>query len=161
MEAAAQRKAEEGKASQDEADWLSILFVDEAHNIVPESERTVTSNVLQQLARMGRHFRTGLILASQSPADLDSSILQRMQTRFIFSLEQNQLRAIAGVKTDLGEELTLALPKLGRGTCAVSGNGDQIRHGFLLKVRERRTPVGGGTPPVFSKRVKSTLSQDL
>lgn len=148
---------EQGNAEPGDADWLAVLFIDEAHNVVPEGQTTVTSNVIRELARMGRHSRTGLILASQSPADLDASILKRMQTRLIFALERDQLRSIGGVRSDLGDELVDALPKLGRGVCAVSGNGDQIRHGFLMKVRQRRTPVGGGTPPVFAGRTKKPL----
>lgn len=148
------RRVEQGKAQEGDRDWLAVLFIDEAHNVVPDGQTTVTSNVLRELARMGRHSRTGLILASQSPADLDASILKRMQTRFIFALERDQLKAIGGVRSDLGDELVDALPKLSRGICAVSGNGDQIRHGFMMKIRERRTPVGGGTPPVFAGRVK-------
>lgn len=148
---------EAGRATAEQAAWLAVLFIDEAHNVVPEAEASVSTTVLRELARMGRHSRTGLILASQSPADLDASILKRLQTRFIFALERDQLKSIGGVRSDLGDELVDALPKLGRGICAVSGNGDQIRHGFLMKVRERRTPVGGGTPPVFAGRVKLAL----
>lgn len=151
------RRVEEGKPQPGDAEWLAVLFIDEAHNVVPEGHTTVTSNVLRELARMGRHSRTGLILSSQSPVDLDASILKRLQTRFIFALERDQLKSIGGVRSDLGDELVDALPKLGRGICAVSGNGDQIRHGFLMKVRERRTPVGGGTPPVFASRSKKPL----
>jgi DNA helicase HerA-like ATPase len=153
------RRVEQGKAEADDVDWLAVLFIDEAHNVVPEGQTTVTSNVLRELARMGRHSRTGLILASQSPADLDASILKRMQTRLIFALERDQLKSIGGVRSDLGDELVDALPKLGRGICAVSGNGDQIRHGFLMKVRKRRTPVGGGTPAVFAARSKKPLAK--
>ncbi len=36
---------------------------------------------------------------------------------------------------------------------------NQIRHGFLMKVRERRTPVGGGTPAVFAARTKKPLAK--
>ncbi len=151
------QQVNQGKATPDEQRWLAGLFIDEAHYVVPEAEATVSTTVLRELARMGRHARTSLILASQSPADLDKSILKRLQTRFVFALERDQLNAIGGVRSDLGDELSDALPKLARGVCAVSGNGDQIRHGFVMKVRERRTPVGGGTPPVFANRVKRPL----
>jgi DNA helicase HerA-like ATPase len=131
-----------------------MLFVDEAHAVAPNSDEVVSTQVLYELARMGRHVRTGLMLSSQSPADLDRSILKRLQTRFIFALEKDQLSAIGGVGADLGEELLTQLPKLPRGVCAVSGTSELIKHGFLLKVRKRRTPVGGGTPGVFSQREK-------
>lgn len=138
--------------------WFSLFIVDEAHQVAPNEENVVSSQVMFELARMGRHVRTGLILSSQSPADLNSSVLKRMQTRFIFALEKDQIRAIQGVTADLDERLLSQLPKLPRGVCAVSGSSEIIRHGFLLRVRERESPVGGSTPKVFGGRKKTTLN---
>jgi DNA helicase HerA-like ATPase len=137
--------------------WFSLLFVDEAHAVAPNSEDVVSTQVLYELARMGRHVRTGLLMSSQSPADLDRSILKRLQTRFIFALERDQLSAIGGISADLGEDLLRHLPKLPRGVCAVSGTSELIRHGFLLSVKQRRTPIGGKTPSVFQHREKKML----
>lgn len=139
------------------ASWFSLLFVDEAHAVAPNSEDVVSTQVLYELARMGRHVRTGLLMSSQSPADLDRSILKRLQTRFVFALERDQLAAIGGINADLGDDLLRHLPKLPRGVCAVSGTSELIRHGFLLSVKERRTPVGGKTPSVFQNRHKKKL----
>jgi DNA helicase HerA-like ATPase len=139
------------------AQWFALLFVDEAHMVVPNDESVVSTQVLYELARMGRHVRTGLILSSQSPADLDPSVLKRLQSRFVFALEKDQLKAIPGVNADLHERILEQLPKLPRGVCAVSGSSELVNHGFLLKVRERKTPVGGKTPPVFSGRTKQAI----
>jgi DNA helicase HerA-like ATPase len=150
--------AEKAVAGDEEAKkWFSVFMVDEAHQVAPE-EFVVSSQVMFELARMGRHVRTGLVLSSQSPADLNSSVLKRMQTRFIFALEKDQIRAIQGVAADLDERLLAQLPKLPRGVCAVSGSSEIVRHGFLMRVRERETPVGGSTPKVFSGRKKEKLS---
>jgi DNA helicase HerA-like ATPase len=146
------QKAEAGDAEA--AEWFATLLIDEAHMIVPGDDRTVSTQVIYELARMGRHVRTGLILASQSPADLDQSVLKRLQTRFIFALERDQLRSIGGVVADLGERLLSAIPKLPRGICAVSGVSEVVSHGFLMKVRARQTSVGGSTPQVFARRQK-------
>jgi DNA helicase HerA-like ATPase len=143
------------KGDKDAAAWFSLLFIDEAHAVAPSSEDVVSTQVLYELARMGRHVRTGMILSSQSPADLDRSILKRLQTRFVFALEKDQLSAIGGVSSDLGQDLQAQLPKLARGVCGVSGSSELIKHGFLLKVRSRKTPVGGSTPPVFGTRFKA------
>ena len=94
-------------------------------------------------------------MSSQSPNDLDTSILKRLQTRFIFALEKDQLRALTGIQTDLGDELIEQLPKLEKGVCAVSGTSEVINHGFLMRFRKRRTTVGGSTPDVFASRNKS------
>lgn len=149
------RLAESEPTNVDAQKWLSLLFIDEAHAVAPDDAAVVSTQVLYELARMGRHARTGLLLSSQSPADLDRSILKRLQTRFVFALERDQLAAIGGVSADLSEDLMGQLPKLPRGVCAVSGSSEIIKHGFLLQVRARETPVGGRTPPVFSHRTKS------
>jgi site-specific DNA-cytosine methylase len=122
-------------------------------------QRQLLVPLMFELARMGRHVRTGLVLISQSPSDLNTSVLKRLQTRFIFALEKDQIRAIQGVTADLDERLIAKLPKLPRGVCAVSGSSELVRHGFLLSVRERRTPVGGSTPRVFSARKKVNLPE--
>ena len=150
------RKAEEGNDAEAEG-WFALFFVDEAHAIVPNSEDVVSTQVLYELARMGRHVRTGLILSSQSPSDLDGSVLKRLQTRFVFALEKDQLRSIGGVVADLNEDILNQLPKLPRGVCAVSGTSEIVRHGFLLQVKTRTTPLGGRTPPVFEGRKKKPI----
>jgi Helicase HerA, central domain len=149
------RKAETGDKSA--ANWFSIFMVDEAHQVAPSDEGVVSSQVMFELARMGRHVRTGLVLISQSPSDLNPSVLKRLQLRFIFALEKDQLRAIQGVMADLDERLVAKLPKLPRGVCGVSGSSELVRHGFLMRVRERKTPVGGTTPKVFAGRTKTPL----
>ena len=123
------RRAEAGDAEA--AKWFACYFVDEAHAVVPDDERVVSTQVHYELARMGRHVRTGMVLSSQSPQDLNSSVLKRLQTRFVFALEKDQLRAIQGVLADLDEKILAQLPKLPRGVCAVSGSGELVRHGFL------------------------------
>jgi hypothetical protein len=148
------RRAEAGDHEADK--WFALYFVDEAHAVVPDDDHVVSTQVHFELARMGRHVRTGIVLSSQSPQDLNKSVLKRLQTRFVFALEKDQLRAIESVLTDLDEALLKQLPKLPRGTCAVSGTGEVVRHGFLLRVRERNTPVRGRTPNVFAARTKKT-----
>ena len=134
--------------------------MDEAHSVIPDDEKVVSTQVFFELARMGRHVRTGLVLSSQSPADLNPSVLKRLQLRFVFALERDQLRNIHGVIADLDEKIIAQMPKLPRGICAVSGSSELVRHGFLLDVRPRRTYVGGGTAPVFGGRVKRVLKID-
>jgi DNA helicase HerA-like ATPase len=148
------RRANEDEKDTEAVQWLATFFVDEAHAVAPNSESVISTQVLHELARMGRHVRTGLVLSSQSPADVDRSILKRLQTRFIFAIEKDQLSAIGGVSADLGAELLGQLPKLPRGVCAVSGTSELIKHGFLLNVKRRQTPVGGATPQVFKSRNK-------
>lgn len=151
------RRAEEG--DKEAAKWFACYFVDEAHAVVPNDERVVSTQVHFELARMGRHVRTGMVLSSQSPQDINPSVLKRLQTRFVFALEKDQLRAIQGVLADLDEKILNQLPKLPRGVCAVSGSGELVRHGFMARIRERKTPVGGRTPTVFAGRKKTGVRE--
>jgi DNA helicase HerA-like ATPase len=149
------RNAAEGDAEA--AKWFALYVVDEAHAVIPDDERAVSTQVFLELARMGRHVRTGLVLSSQSPADLNASVLKRLQLRCVFALERDQLRHIQGVLADLNDEIVDQLPKMPRGHCAVSGSGDLVRHGFVLHVRERETTSGGSTPAVFAGRTKAPV----
>jgi hypothetical protein len=40
------------------------------------------------------------------------------------------------------------------------GSSEIVRHGFLMKIRERETPVGGSTPKVFAGRKKQILKKE-
>lgn len=126
-----------------------VLSIDEAHLIAPNNDAVVTTQVLREIARIGRHYRIGLVLTTQSPADLDRSILKRLLTRFIFAIEPDQLDSLRGIFSDAPKAITSALPKLAVGTCLVTGVSETIKHAALIKIRERVTRIGGQTPDVF------------
>ena len=127
-----------------------VFSMDEAHLIAPNDDNVVTTQVLREIARIGRHYRIGLIMTTQSPADMDKSILKRLLTRMIFAIESDQLQAIRGVFSDAPDEIIKQLPKLPKGTCLLTGVSETIKHAILTKVRTRKTTVGGSTPNVFS-----------
>lgn len=105
--------------------------------------------MLREIARVGRHYRLGLILTTQSPADVDRSILKRLLTRFLHAIEPDQLDALKGVFSDASPDLVRTLPKLPQGTCILTGAYETVRHATVVKIRPRRTTHGGQTPDVF------------
>jgi DNA helicase HerA-like ATPase len=127
-----------------------IISIDEFHLIAPKDEHTVTLQVLRELARIGRHYRIGLILTTQSPQDVDRSILKRLLTRFLHAIEADQLDALRGVFSDASEDLIKQLPKLPQGTCIVTGAFETIKHASVVQIRNRRTTHGGATPDIWS-----------
>lgn len=127
-----------------------IFSIDEAHLVAPAQEETVCLQVLRELARIGRHYRIGLIMTTQSPQDLDKSILKRLLTRFLHAIEPDQLEALRGVFSDASKELIKQLPKLPQGVCIVTGAFETIRHATVIDVRDRKTTHGGGTPDIWS-----------
>jgi len=137
------------------------LSIDEFHLVAPKDkdEHTVTTQVLREIARIGRHYKLGLILTTQSPSDVDRAILKRLLTRFLHAIEPDQLEALRGVFSDASEDLVRSLPKLPQGTCIVTGAFETVRHAVVVKIRERRTTHGGQTPDIWKEFAKAGWGQ--
>jgi DNA helicase HerA-like ATPase len=131
-----------------------VLSVDEAHLVAPNDDKVVTTQVLREIARIGRHYRIGLVLTTQSPADMDRSILKRLLTRFIFAIEPDQLDALRGVFADAPEAILGHLTKFPVGTCVLTGVSETVKHATVVDIRSRRTPIGGRTPDIFADLAK-------
>lgn len=129
---------------------FTVLSIDEFHLVAPNEDKQVSTQVLREIARIGRHYRLGLILTTQSPADVDRSILKRLLTRFVHSIEPDQLDSLRGVFADAPAEMVRGLPKLPQGTCALTGVAETIRHATIVDVRRRVTHHGGATPDVWA-----------
>jgi uncharacterized protein len=124
--------------------------IDEFHLVTPHNENSVSLQVLRELARIGRHLRIGLILTTQSPQDVDRSILKRLLTRFLHAIEPDQLDSLRGIFSDASEDLIKQLPKMPQGTCILTGAYETIRHASVIQVRQRSTTHGGKTPDIWS-----------
>jgi DNA helicase HerA-like ATPase len=93
-----------------------------------------------------------MILITQSPVDIDKKTIRQCNTRFIFSLEPDQLESIRGVKADATEDMLARLPKMPRGTCILSGTYETVKHAIPIKIRsDRKTKPGGATPNIFKE----------
>ena len=131
-------------------DNLFVAFsIDEFHLVAPNDDKSVTTQALREIARIGRHYKIGLILTTQSPQDVDRSILKRLLTRFLFAIEPDQLDALRGVFSDASETLVKTLPKLPQGRCIITGAKESIRHATMIDIRERLTTHGGKTPDIW------------
>lgn len=126
------------------------LSIDEFHLVAPRDGDTVALQVLRELARIGRHYRIGLILTTQSPQDVDRSILKRLLTRFLHAIEPDQLEALRGVFSDASEDLIKQLPKMPQGVCILTGAYETVKHAAVIEVRKRLTTHGGGTPDIWA-----------
>ncbi len=124
--------------------------IDEFHLVTPNNQDSVALQVMRELARIGRHVRIGLILTTQSPQDVDRSILKRLLTRFLHAIEPDQLEALRGVLSDASDDLVKQLPKMPQGTCILTGAYETIRHAIVVQVRKRSTTHGGSTPDIWS-----------
>jgi DNA helicase HerA-like ATPase len=131
-----------------------VFSIDEFHLVAPNNDAVVTTQVLREIARIGRHYRIGLILTTQSPSDVDRAILKRLLTRFLHAIEPDQLDALRGVFSDASPELIQQLPKLPIGTCVVTGATETVKHATVIDIRRRHTIHGGQTPDVWTDFAK-------
>jgi hypothetical protein len=127
-----------------------VLSIDEFHLVAPNNDQVVTTQVLREIARIGRHYKLGLILTTQSPSDVDRSILKRLLTRFLHAIEPDQLDALRGVFSDASADLVRSLPKLPQGVCIITGAFETVRHATVVQIRRRRTTHGGKTPDIWA-----------
>ncbi len=130
--------------------FFTALSIDEFHLVAPADDSAVTTQVLREIARVGRHYKLGLILTTQSPSDVDRAILKRLLTRFLHAIEPDQLDALKGVFSDASQDLIRTLPKLPQGVCVLTGAFETVRHATVVKVRRRLTTHGGATPDIFA-----------
>jgi Cdc6-like AAA superfamily ATPase len=123
-----------------------VISMDEAHLFLPGGDKTPSSQVLAELIRMGRHHGVGIIVSSQSPADIDRRITKITNTRFIFAIEPTELKAISGLLGDTPTDLMDNIPRLRVGTCLLAGSRETVKHSLVVKVGKRNTKDGGTTP---------------
>lgn len=133
-----------------------VFSMDEFHLVAPANDdRSITTQVLREVARIGRHYKMGLIMTTQSPSDVDKSVLKRLLTRFLHAIEPDQLDSLRGVFSDASEDLIRQLPKMPVGTCVLTGSAETIRHAAMINVRARKTTHGGKSPDIFAELAKS------
>ena len=133
-----------------------VVVIDEAHLFVPEGEGSACKQIIREGVRIGRHHGIALVLMTQSPVDIDKRAIRQCNTRLVFALEQDQLEALRGVRSDASDEMLQNLPKMPQGTCLLSGTYESVKHAIPVKIRTRKTEnsEGGETPDIFEEMGK-------
>ena len=93
-----------------------LVVIDEAHLFVPEGDDTPAHRTLSTLAKEGRKYGVGLVLVSQRPSELDSTVLSQCGSLIAMRLTNasDRGRVAATVPDDLGGLVDL-LPSLRTG----------------------------------------------
>jgi len=93
-----------------------LVVIDEAHLFVPDGHNTSAHRTLSTLAKEGRKYGVGLVLVSQRPSELDSTVLSQCGSLIAMRLTNasDRGRIAATVPDDLGGLVDL-LPSLRTG----------------------------------------------
>ena len=93
-----------------------LVVIDEAHLFVPEGDASPAHRTLSTLAKEGRKYGVGLMLVSQRPSELDSTVLSQCGSLIAMRLTNaaDRGKVAATVPDDLGGLVEL-LPSLRTG----------------------------------------------
>jgi hypothetical protein len=142
---------DEPKESEMPICWLMI---DEAHEFLPSTGKTASSDALITLLREGRQPGIALVLATQQPGKIHTDAMTqsdiilahrltaKIDTDALGSLLQSYLRV--GLDKELGN-----LPRVAGACIAVD---DVNEHMYPLRIRPRFSWHGGGAPGIILEK---------
>jgi len=117
-----------------EPDRLTLLVVEEAHNLAPPQEERASKEALLRVAREGRKWGLSLWLVTQRPSFVDADILSQAATSILLrTTNPEDLSMIRRSVESVAAEIVDRLPELepSRGEALVVG----------LAAPERRVPL--------------------
>ncbi|MCS7119026.1 MAG: DUF87 domain-containing protein [Archaeoglobaceae archaeon] len=131
-----------------------IIVVEEAHNFIPEREKTVATNILRSIASEGRKFGLGLIVISQRPAKVDKNVISQCNTQIIMRVTNpNDINAIKKSVEGITSEMVKEIKRLAPGYAVLVS--PEIDVPIVVKVRTRKSAYDGGFA-TLNKEEKST-----
>ncbi len=127
---------------------LVWLFIDEAHEFLPQNEKTPASNALIQLLREGRQPGISLVLATQQPGVIHRDVMTQSDVVLSHKLtNKKDLEALNEImQTYLLENINKSmnqLPDLKGSAIILDDNSERL---YPIKVRPRFTWHGGEAP---------------
>ena len=117
-----------------------VLVIDEAHNYACQQGCGPSSNSIERVAREGRKWGLGLVLASQRMIDIATDVRGNINTYFFSRLQTpGDFASLAGV-IDLGGLSESSLSLLESREFFFAGLGNPLKYPLLIEVREVEDP---------------------
>ncbi|MDI6819828.1 MAG: ATP-binding protein [Candidatus Hodarchaeaceae archaeon] len=114
-----------------------VLCLEEAHNFVP-SEAAISKHIIETIAREGRKFYASLVLISQRPVRLSTTVLSQANTNIILRVTNPyDLEHIKQSSEAITSEVADMVSSLPVGEALVVG--EAVNHPIFVKVRCRRS----------------------
>lgn len=118
-----------------------VLVCEEAHRYVPdrgEAEYVAAQSSIRRIAREGRKYGIGLMLVSQRPADVESTVISQCGTWLVLRLTNSaDQQQVARFLPDGLSGMTKALPNLAQQEAIFVGEGAALP----ARIRIRDLPV--------------------
>lgn len=158
------RNYKDASINDSEEDYFPPFFIitDEAHNFAPQSKDGLSESpskyILREIAQEGRKYGVFLILATQRPSLLDSTITAQLNTKFIFrTTRANDIQTIKE-ETDLSNEQTKRLPYLKTGDVFLSESA--IGRTMYVRIRAAHTTTPHKENPFIELENRNRTNND-
>jgi uncharacterized protein len=144
------------KDEDEEKDPLIWLFIDEAHEFIPNQGKTVASQPLITILREGRQPGISLVLATQQPGKIHTDVITQsdivISHRLTAKIDTQALGAImqSYMREGLDKQLNY-LPTEKGAALIFDDNNEKL---IPMRVRPRYTWHGGSTPSILVKKKK-------
>ncbi len=114
------------------------LLLEEAHQFAPSQISAISSSVLKKIAREGRKFYASLILVSQRPVRLSTTVLSQANTNILLRVTNpHDLDHIKKSSERITKDTASMISSLPVGQALVVG--EAVNHPIFVDVRERRS----------------------
>ncbi len=120
-----------------------VLVVEEAHRFAPARETVSSSSITRTLAAEGRKFGVCLVVVSQRPNRLDSTVLSQCVTNIVMKVKNpTDLASIRESAENVTEDVIRELPKFEKGEALIMGEAFPVSIRFKVR-SDRQTRHGG------------------
>ena len=120
-----------------------VLVVEEAHRFAPSAEKVSSSVITRTLAAEGRKFGICLVVVSQRPNRLDSTVLSQCVTNIVMKVKNPaDLLSIKESAENVTDDILKELPRFERGEALIMGEAFPISIRYKTR-SDRKTKHGG------------------
>jgi hypothetical protein len=137
-----------------------VLVLEEAQNYIGQSKRneeeSISRAVFERVAREGRKYGLGLVVASQRPSELSRTVLSQCSSFIVHRLQNPEdLRYFRDIVPGIYGPLLDQLPSLAPQTALVLG--ECVRAPALVRIREAQPLPRSRDPKFFRYWVKEEV----
>lgn len=142
-----------------------FTIIDEAHNFAPQDGYSATKILLRKMAQEARKFGVFLIVCTQRPKILDTTLVAQLSTKFIFRLTDQHDIEVARTEGNLTLAQASMLPELKSGHCFATS--PILNKTYPVLFRTTFTNAGSAKDPfvemnkMFNKGLKKDVISDV